>query len=121
MFTHWLYVSLFGMNPFYMRIVSLIIHSFVGLMIFDIAKKFNNNKFNDRENIIALLFLWAFILHPIHNQAINLIIQRSILLSTFFMLVSLSLFLAYSSDNNRKKYFGSLLFFLLSINLKVLL
>lgn len=118
MFTHWLDALIFGIKPFEMRVVNLIIHSLVGVAFVKVAKKISSTPLDIGEKKILILFALIFVLHPLHNQSINIAIQRGVLLSTLFMLLSFLMYVDSLKNSKNQSYLLAILFYLLSINSK---
>jgi hypothetical protein len=111
----WMDRTVFNLSYPEMRAENVLWHCLVALIIYLII--LDLGKILKRENQENLAFSMAllFALHPLHNQAINIIIQRGAVLAAFFGLLSFRHFILYSSEEKRHDLLLSWLFFGLSI------
>jgi len=115
MFSLWLDVRLWGVSPFALRLMNVFLHSLVGLALWRVLEVMRVRHRPLGSPAGPLLLALFFVLHPIHNQAVNLIVQRGVILSALFMLASLLAFLAFLEGGSRRDLLLSVLGFLLSI------
>lgn len=99
---------IFGqLNPVGFRLINIIVHFLNGVLVFFLLKKtFNLTQPGIHKQSLAPFFgalLWF--VHPIQIQAVTYIIQRSTILATFFILVSLLLYIeAQTTPQQGKKF-----------------
>lgn len=115
MISMWLDKNLFNLNTAIMRIESIALHSLVGLQIYLITIELLQYSKKEANKFIILLITALFILHPLHNQTINIVIQRGVLLSSLFSLLSIRFFYFYIYLHKSKDLFTSSLFFILGL------
>jgi len=90
----------FGFNSFFYNLDNLILHILNALLVFLLASKLTNN------DTIGFWTGLLFVIHPVQWEAVCNIPGRSILLSAFFVLSSLLLFLEFYK--HRSGYLGLL-------------
>ena len=82
----------FGPDPFYYRVGNLVLHSLNGFLVGVLARalldKFSPVLTHEKKTILVFLTVMLFILHPLAVYGVAYAIQRSILLTTFFSLLS---------------------------------
>ncbi|UCD83831.1 MAG: tetratricopeptide repeat protein [Deltaproteobacteria bacterium] len=121
-----------GLDTWGYHLVNLLLHIFNGCLIyFIISITYKNFISPDRrigrqENTIALLSSLLFVIHPIQTEAVSYIISRSSLLSTFFYLLGVFLFIQFNDKNEEDVkhwlfYLGSILCFILGMLTKEIL
>jgi hypothetical protein len=115
MISIWLDKSLFNLNTVIMRVEDIALHSLVGLQIYLIIIDLLQYSKKEVNKFIVFLVTALFILHPLHNQTINIIIQRGVLLSSLFSLLSIRFFYFYIYHNKSKDLLASSLFFILGL------
>lgn len=86
--------SLFGLKPAFYYLTNILLHCANTLMVFFLASYFLRDR--SRPLMVALLFA----IHPVHWEAVSNIPGRSIILSAFFYLGSLSAFFSYKEKKN---------------------
>jgi len=94
-------------NPFGFHLTNVIINGLNSVLLFFVLMKFFNFS-KSLYTIYCILYTLLFTFHPIHTEAVNMIVGRTELLSTFFYLMTLLFYI-----NN--KYFCSLVTFFLSL------
>ncbi len=97
-FSVWWDKIFLGLNPFWMRLENIFFHSLVGLQLFLFLKQILKFAKKEISTTTLVLLVSIFVLHPLHNQTINLVIQRGVLFSAFFSLLSLRFFFSYLED-----------------------
>lgn len=121
-----------GLNTWGYHLFNLLFHIFNGCLIyFIISITYKNFISPDRQtgkrgNIIALFSSLLFAVHPIQTEAVSYIISRSSVLSTFFYLLGIYLFIQFSGKRGEKVdrwlfYLGSILCFILGMLTKEIL
>lgn len=115
MFSVWLDKTLFGLSPFFMRLENLVFHAGVGTQLYLLINEFLKNlkKVIPPEFIFLLCAL--FIVHPLHNQTITMVIQRGVLFSSFAALISIRHFLKYLNELSLQSLYLSCLFLILGM------
>jgi tetratricopeptide (TPR) repeat protein len=112
MFTY----AVFGLNPLGFHLVNIIFHAFTSILVFSIAKKMLSKS---QPSIYTQVFSPAFFIallfsvHPIHTEAVTWISGITDLSYTFFLLLSLYLYMR-SETGGRVNYYLSLMSFFLS-------
>lgn len=101
---------LFGLNSFYYHLISLMLHALSAVVVYGLIFVLVNN----RTRAFFISFLFA--IHPINSEAVWNIADRSILLSSLFVLSS---FLSYCHAQKKTQrvffYIMSWLFFTLGL------
>ena len=97
-----------GLKPFFYHIHNLSLHILNSLLVFFILSVFLAGS-------IAFLTALLFAIHPIHVEAVTYISGRADLLTGFFMLLSLLLYISYRRKGLRRFYGYSLFAFLLAL------
>lgn len=114
----WLDKVLFHHEPFFMRLENLLLLSGIGLQLFSLQLDLFKDNFKDHKTVkfntlVAFVLSLIFVLHPLHSQSVTMIIQRGILFSSLFALISLRHFLNYFSSSNIKQIVISFFFLIL--------
>jgi len=112
MFSLWLDKVFFHHDPFFMRLENLFLLAGIGLQLFSLQLELFKNR-TTTNTLTAFVLSLVFVLHPLHSQSVTMIIQRGILFSSFFALISLRLVLKYFSSADFKQLFFSFLFLVL--------
>jgi|GEM_PF-749362 len=111
MATMWLNFKLGGITPLGFKVVNVFLHGLTGFVLW----MFIRSVFEIQHRTAAFLTALLFIVHPIHNQAVNSIIQRGAILSALAVLLSMLFFLFYLKSSSRHHFLLSLLFFVLGL------
>ncbi len=93
-----------GLNPAGYHIFNLLFHILNGLLIYFVVGMtgdFGKNK------IVPFIAALAFVMHPVHSEAVNYIHARSSILATFFMLLALFLFIKHKASGPGKLIYYS--------------
>lgn len=104
-----------GLKPWGYHLVQMMIHAGSALLVYWLVWRFHKN------NMMAILAAVLFGLHPANTEAVNYLAARSSLLSGFFILLALSGYLYFRSEEGSPKpfriltYIGSILAFALAI------
>lgn len=115
MFSIWIDKVCFSLNPFFLRLENVFLSSLVGFELFIFVQYLFSIIKRDLSKITLLLLVSLFVLHPLHNQTINLVIQRGVLFSALFGLLSMKFFFSYFKENKCEHLFFSILFFALTL------
>jgi len=92
-----------GLNPFYFQLSTFIWHILLGVLMFFMYKKLLKISFKHSWISYIALFATAwFLLHTANAETINYVISRSDVLSTFFIVASFLIYIAY--PEKRKWY-----------------
>lgn len=98
-----------GLSPFLYHFDNILLHLInITLLYFIIFKLTKNYKISI---IVAILFA----INPVHVQTVAQASERRGLLMAMFYFISLFYYINYCIKNNRKSYYISLLFFILSL------
>ena len=96
--SHMLDVSLFGMNPGAHHVGNVVLHALNTVLLFGFMARASGCA--GRSAIVAALFA----VHPLHVESVAWISERKDVLSTFFMLLTLWAYLAYTKRPNGWRY-----------------
>ena len=110
----WLNYLLGGMDPFVYRLSSVILHSFVCWVGFELFMQMTPTLSSIKKGLVALVFV-LFAVHPVNSQAVTTVIQSGVLISCLLMLCSFWYFLKYIQSRRLKNFCFVLLFFLLAL------
>lgn len=105
----WLNYAIGGTSPVNYRILNAILHGLVGFLLFSFGLLFMESR------VLAGLAAAVFIVHPLNNLAVISIIQRGVILSAIFSLLSLLVLSAWSKTSKRSYYLLSLLLFVAAL------
>ncbi|MDP4266138.1 MAG: tetratricopeptide repeat protein [Bacteroidota bacterium] len=101
--------SIKGLNPHMFHLTNLILHLFNCMLVFLLFRVITGNLFIS--GFVALLFG----IHPLNVDGVSSISVRGSLLYSFFYLLSLIMYVCYTSKGNKPKYlFISIFLFVLS-------
>ena len=81
-----------GLDPFSYHVVNFFIHLVNAILVYILLLLTLRNRINEYMNV-SLLASLMFAVHPIQTQAVTYIVQRAEILSSFFYLLSLVLFI----------------------------
>ncbi len=95
-----------GLSPVAYHAQNLLLHILSTLLVFFLFLRLG------LRNAGALFGATLFAVHPINTEAVAWVAARKDLLSTFFALLSIQAFLEYVHTNERRWFFGALIFFL---------
>lgn len=113
--SHALDVQMFGMNPAGHHAVNLLLHVASSCMLFMFFKKATAAPWKSA----AVAFLFA--LHPLHVESVAWVAERKDVLSTFFGMLTLCLYLRYSEKPGIGRYCAALGCFTLGLLSKPML
>lgn len=99
--------KLFESNYWLYRLVNIVLHVFNGFLIYKVIRLLKGN--------YAFLLSCIYLVHPLNFFTVSWIIQLKTLLSIFFFLLSLTLFIQNENEFSFKKYLVSVGLFALSL------
>lgn len=92
-----------GGSPFLFHFINLCIHLFNGVLVYLLCRRLLRKV---QPEAIAMVGGMLFVLHPAVTQSVNLVLNRSILLSTFFILLTLVLYLRATCEKDTPDVMG---------------
>lgn len=113
--------ELLGEDLLYFRAGNLILHIANAVLIFIFLRKLfeialpQRHKNNNTHIWIAFFSAQIFVLHPIASYAAGYLIQRTILMATFFGMLMLISYLIGLTRNNQYWFIASAIFYFLSV------
>jgi len=107
--------QLFGPNPGWMHIINLLLHLANTLLLFAILKKITAAVWP------SAFVAAAFALHPMHVESVAWIAERKDVLSTLFLLLTLTAYLSYVRHKSLFSYILAVMLFGLGILAKPML
>jgi len=107
--SHLLDIHFFGLMPAGHHFTNLLFHCLNALLLFVFLTINTNHRW--LSFCVAILFA----VHPLHVESVAWISERKDVLSTFFGLLTLIMYCAYSRKQNAKNYFLTVFFFLLGL------
>src|SRR5512139_759466 len=96
--SHMLDVQLFGMHPGAHHLVNVVIHIATTLLLFTLLTRLTNAVW--RSAFVAALFA----LHPVHVESVAWVAERKDVLSAFFWVLTLYLYVDYVRQPGLKRY-----------------
>jgi tetratricopeptide (TPR) repeat protein len=113
--SHMLDCQLFGLNPFWHHLTSLLFHTANTLLLFWIFKRMSGN-------IWASAFIAAvFALHPTHVESVAWAAERKDVLSGFFWMLTIAAYILYTEKPVKGRYFLVIVLFGLGLMAKPML
>lgn len=113
--SHILDIQLFGLNPSMHHMINLILHLLSSLLLFYVFFKMTDDIW--KSTIVALLFG----IHPINVESVAWIAERKNMLSTFFWMMTIVLYVRYVKKPNIINYCLTFVAFLLGLLAKPML
>ena len=113
--SHMVDCQLFGLNPGYHHLTSLLLHIANALMLFLVLKKMTGSVW--KSSFIAALFA----LHPLHVESVAWVAERKDVLSTFFWILTIWAYVYYTQRPNLARYLLVVLLFSLGLMSKPML
>jgi Flp pilus assembly protein TadD len=117
--SHMLDVQVFGLNPGAHHLVNLLFHGANTLLLFQLWSKMTGKTW--RSAFVAALFA----VHPAHVESVAWIAERKDVLSTFFGLLTMNAYAAYTQESRPRQawtcYAGALILFACSLMAKPML
>lgn len=110
--SHMLDCQLFGMNAGNHHLMNLYFHILNTILLFLFFRKTTRNLWQSA--FLAVLFA----IHPLHVESVAWIAERKDMLSTFFLLLTLHMYVRYVEKSGVVYYIASLLFFALGLMAK---
>lgn len=107
--TYLLESALLGMQPWHFHLVNMLLHLACVCCVFAFVRRITSSM--TQAAIVATLFA----VHPINTETVAWVSARKDLLSTFFSLSSILLYLGYREQGKRTTLAGCLLLFLLAL------
>ncbi len=93
-----------GLNPFYFHLSTFIVYAIMLIVLYFFYQKILNTNNNNASKLL-IMFITAFYgIHTANAETINYIISRSDVYSTFFILLSFSIFVYFPKYRNRYLY-----------------
>jgi tetratricopeptide (TPR) repeat protein len=93
-----------GLNPFYFHLSTFILYAIMLIVLYFFYQKILNTN-NNNASTLLIMFITAFYgIHTANAETINYIISRSDVYSTFFILLSFSIFVYFPKYRNRYLY-----------------
>ncbi|MCJ7693526.1 MAG: tetratricopeptide repeat protein [Sedimentisphaerales bacterium] len=96
--SHQLDCELFGLNPFWHHITSLLFHIANTLLLFWVLKRMTNALWP------SAFVAAAFALHPLHVESVAWIAERKDVLSTFFWMLAMAAYIRYVEKPKPSRY-----------------
>jgi tetratricopeptide (TPR) repeat protein len=96
------------LSPFGYRLINLLIHIASGILVYFISRKLLLLRRDSNEDFVSLgslLISLIFLLHPIQINTVVYIVQRNEGLSSFFILLSLYLFIRFRENDGKKIFY----------------
>lgn len=113
--SHQLDVTLFGLHAGGHHAINVILHSINGVLLYSFLNRVSASPW--KSATVALFFA----LHPLHVESVAWIAERKDVLSTFFMMFALNIYLKYALENSKKMYITTLILFTCGILSKSML
>lgn len=120
--TFWLNWIWFGLEPFWLRLVNVVLHAFNSGMIFVFLQRLSNTQF---QHVSPSILRWSafvaalfFGLSPVAVYSVEFAIQRFSVLSLFFCLLSLLSFQQHLRSGMKRYAIVSVVSFLLAVQSK---
>jgi len=107
--SHLIDIHFFGLMPAGHHFTNLLFHCLNALLLFIFLT------INTRHRWLSFCVAILFAVHPLHVESVAWISERKDVLSTFFGLLTLISYCAYSRKQNIKNYFLTFFFFLLGL------
>jgi tetratricopeptide (TPR) repeat protein len=113
--SHMLDIQLFGLDPGFHHLVSVLFHVLNTILVFWILRQTTGALW--RSAVVAALFA----LHPLHVESVAWVSERKDVLSTFFWLLALWAYVRYAKKPSVPGYLPVLSFFVLGLLAKPML
>lgn len=113
--SHMLDCELFGLNPFWHHLTSLLLHIANTLLLFWVLKKMTGTLWP------AAFVAAAFALHPLHVESVAWIAERKDVLSGFFWILTMAAYIRYAEQPGPGRYLLVLLALCLGLMAKPML
>ncbi len=113
--SHMLDCELFGLNPFWHHLTSLLLHIANTLLLFWVLKKMTGALWP------AAFVAAAFALHPLHVESVAWVAERKDVLSGFFWILTMAAYIRYAEQPGLGRYLLVLLALCLGLMAKPML
>ena len=113
--SHMLDAELFGMRPGAHHLVSVVIHAANTILLFALLRRMTGA--TGRSAVVAALFA----VHPLHVESVAWLSERKDVLSTFFWLLTMWLYVGYVRQPGWMRYAGVLIVFAIGLMAKPML
>ncbi len=113
--TLWLNYQMSGLAPFGYRITNVFLHAATGCAVYSLFLRLSSAFATRQAKLLALGCALLYTLHPVHNQAVNLILQRGVILSGLFFTLSFLYFLKGLESRRRQDLLLCFLCYLLAL------
>jgi len=107
--SHMLDCELFGLNPFWHHLTSLVFHMVNSLMLFWLLRRMTGAVWP------SAFVAAAFALHPLHVESVAWVAERKDVLSAFFWLLTIWAYLRYVEHRRIARYMPIVVFFSLGL------
>ncbi len=107
--------QLFGANPGWIHLVNLFLHILNTLLLFAVLKKMTGALWP------SAFVAAAFALHPMHVESVAWITERKDVLSTLFLLLTLTTYVCYVKNRSLLSYLLTILLFVFGLLAKPML
>jgi hypothetical protein len=114
-FVNWLNYKITGITPVGFKAVSIILHGTCAFALFLLLCRLGKHWQLGHNRKISFFVAALFVAHPALNQTINLTIQRGVILSTLFGILSFYFFLGYQESKSRETYLVSVFCFFIAV------
>lgn len=111
----WFDINVLKLTPGLMRLENLFLLSLILILMFKIAKSISEITDIKIHPLFTAMILFTFALHPLNTQTIGHVIQRGILLSSLFSLISTHLLLKIKFHIRSTDYLWAILFWILAL------
>ena len=113
--SHMLDCQLYGLNPGHHHLTNLLLHIANTLMLFLLLKKMTRTLWES--SFVAAMFA----LHPLHVESVAWVAERKDVLSTFFWILTIWVYVYYAKRPNLNRYLLVILSFTLGLMSKPML
>ena len=101
--------SIYGLDPWAMKLVNVGIHICNGLLVYllvHLLVRYYNKDASDKYALLPVTLAGLWMLHPLQVSSVLYIVQRMTLLSAFFMLLGLVGYVYFRGKEHRKVWMG---------------
>ncbi len=114
--SHTIDYALFGLNPMGHHLTSIVVHAFNSLLVFLLATRLFKKGMGRGGAFPAMIAALLFAVHPVHVESVVWVSERKDVLSAFFFLLSILLYLRYTEKGRDKNlYILTLISFCLAL------
>ena len=99
-----------GLDAWSYHLFNILLHLLNSLLVFRLAFKLSKGS-----SIIAFTTALLFALHPMHVESVAWVTERKDVLYSFFFLLGLISYTRFLDENNKKQFWASVVFFVLSL------